>query len=189
MAATLLEVERLKTGQPTLQFENRYRCKDEGWRWLAWKAVPQPDGLVYAAARNVTWRREAYRQLEQAKADAEQANRAKSAFLATMSHEIRTPMNGVIGMVDVLAHSRLSEHQTDMVRTIRASASALLGIIDDILDFSKIEAGRLEIERAPVCVADLVEGDLQFAGPGGRPQRWGPDPVRLAGNTGTGALG
>src|SRR5258705_12917402 len=74
-----------------------------------------------------------------------------------MRHGIRTPMNGVIGMVEVLAHSRLSESQADAVRTIRASAFSLLGIIDDILDFSKIEAGRLELERAPVALPDLIE--------------------------------
>lgn len=88
---------------------------------------------------------------------AEQANRAKSAFLATISHEIRTPMNGVVGLIDVLTHTRLNEHQRDLVRTIRESATTLLTLIDDILDFSKIEAGRLEIECAPVAVADLVE--------------------------------
>ena len=97
------------------------------------------------------------RELAVATDAAERANRAKSAFLATMSHEIRTPMNGVIGMVEVLAHSRLSESQADAVRTIRASAFSLLGIIDDILDFSKIEAGRLELERAPVALPDLIE--------------------------------
>ena len=97
------------------------------------------------------------RELALATDEAERANRAKSAFLATMSHEIRTPMNGVIGMVEVLAHSRLSESQADAVRTIRASAFSLLGIIDDILDFSKIEAGRLELERAPVALPDLIE--------------------------------
>jgi signal transduction histidine kinase/DNA-binding NarL/FixJ family response regulator/HPt (histidine-containing phosphotransfer) domain-containing protein len=88
---------------------------------------------------------------------AQRANLAKSAFLAAMSHEIRTPMNGVIGMVEVLAHSALPERQADAVRTIRASAFSLLGIIDDILDFSKIEAGRLELERAPVVLSDLIE--------------------------------
>lgn len=96
--------------------------------------------------------------LEQARCVADAASEAKSAFLATMSHEIRTPMNGVIGMVDVLAQSSLTAHQTDLVNTIRDSANSLLGIIDDILDFSKIEAGRLELEHEPVCVADLVEG-------------------------------
>ena len=96
--------------------------------------------------------------LERSRREADDANRSKSAFLSTMSHEIRTPMNGVVGLVDVLAQSRLSEHQADLVKTIRQSANTLLGIIDDILDFSKIEAGRLELERVPVSVQDLVEG-------------------------------
>ncbi|MCK9985365.1 MAG: hypothetical protein AzoDbin1_01837 [Azoarcus sp.] len=108
--------------------------------------------------RDISDRKELIADLNAARTDAEQASRAKSAFLAAMSHEIRTPMNGVIGMVDVLANSRLSEHQADLVRTIRESASSLLGIIDDILDFSKIEAGKLDIERAPLSIADLVEG-------------------------------
>ena len=108
--------------------------------------------------QDITARKEFDTMLIQARADAEQANRAKSAFLATMSHEIRTPMNGVLGMVEILAHGRLSKHQTELVNTIRESATALLGIIDDILDFSKIEAGRLEIEYVPVSVPDVVEG-------------------------------
>lgn len=96
--------------------------------------------------------------LEQARRAADAASLAKSAFLATMSHEIRTPMNGVIGMVDVLAQSSLTAHQSDLVNTIRDSANALLRIIDDILDFSKIEAGRLALEREPVCMAEVLEG-------------------------------
>jgi len=74
-----------------------------------------------------------------------------------MSHEIRTPMNGVIGMVEVLSHSPLSESQAEAVNTIRTSGLALLHIIDDILDFSKIEAGRLELERSPVALPELIE--------------------------------
>ncbi|MDZ4251365.1 MAG: ATP-binding protein, partial [Sulfuritalea sp.] len=97
-------------------------------------------------------------ELTKARADADQANRAKSAFLATMSHEIRTPMNGVLGMLEVLEHSSLTEHQRDQVQTMRDSGATLMALIDDILDFSKIEAGRIELERAPLCVADLVEG-------------------------------
>jgi PAS domain S-box-containing protein len=96
-------------------------------------------------------------QLERARADAEQANRAKSAFLAAMSHEIRTPMNGVIGLVEVLARSPLAEEQADTVTTIRDSALALLRVVDDILDFSKVEAGRLALEEASVPVTELVE--------------------------------
>ena len=116
----------------------------------------EPGALVLL--QDVTARKEAEELLKQARLDAEQANSVKSAFLATMSHEIRTPMNGVLGMVEILAQGRLSAHQTELINTIRESATALLGIIDDILDFSKIEAGRLEIEYIPVSVPDLVEG-------------------------------
>lgn len=95
--------------------------------------------------------------LEHARLEAEQANQAKSAFLATMSHEIRTPMNGVIGMIEVLQQSSLSSYQMEMTNLIRESAFALLEIIEDILDFSKIEAGKLEIEFMPIPLATVIE--------------------------------
>jgi signal transduction histidine kinase/CheY-like chemotaxis protein/HPt (histidine-containing phosphotransfer) domain-containing protein len=133
--------------------------------WPLWRGVllVAAVGLVLALGIGVLLRmaqqavERALRDNHLARAEAEDASRAKSIFLATMSHEIRTPMNGVLGMAELLSMGRLDAQQTQAVGTIRESAHALLRVIDDVLDFTKIEAGRLDIEHVPLVLDSLLE--------------------------------
>ncbi|WP_177166664.1 response regulator [Nitrosomonas sp. Nm51] len=94
--------------------------------------------------------------LEKQANDLENANKAKSIFLAAMSHEIRTPMNGVLGIAELLATTSLDQHQKNYLNMIFSSGRTLLRIIDDILDFAKIEANKLTLTHQLFCLRDLI---------------------------------
>ncbi|MGA3402148.1 MAG: ATP-binding protein [Acetobacteraceae bacterium] len=99
---------------------------------------------------------------------ADDANRAKSGFLAMMSHEIRTPLNAVLGLAGSLLDASLTTPQREVVQAIRDSGDSLLRILNDILDYSKLDAGRMTFEAAPFSPATLTQNAISILGPRAR---------------------
>lgn len=137
------------------------------WNGRHIKLIDQrgPSGDMVSLGLDITATVEYERQLQEARATAESANRAKSAFLANMSHEIRTPMNGVVGMAEVLRDTTLTEDQQLYVDTIKNSGEALLVIINDVLDYSKIEAKKLELHPEPFDLERAIQEVIMLLQP------------------------
>lgn len=130
--------------------------------WVSFSGKPQFDAQgqfrgYLGIAKDITVNKDREQALQLAKEKAEEANLAKSKFLTVMSHEIRTPMNAIVGMLDLLADSKLSDKQSRWLDYANSSADLLLDLISDVLDFSKIESGSLDLDIKATDINALVK--------------------------------
>jgi len=121
------------------------------------QARNESEDLNEELSTEIEQRKRIEKELNKAKEAAEAASKTKSEFLANMSHEIRTPMNGILGTLQLLQGSKLTESQMEYVGIAYNSGQALLSLLNDILDFSKIEAGKLKLESIPFNLQTLIK--------------------------------
>jgi len=159
LASTMAGYEELSADQPVALMENRLRCKDETYRWVAWSYFPVPeDGLAFGVGRDITELRRMDEVLRLRAEELENANRIKDEFLATMSHELRTPLTSILGWARLLDSNRLDDNEKERaVHVIQRNAVAQSKLIEDLLDVSRIITGKLRIESQPVSFAAVTE--------------------------------
>jgi PAS domain S-box-containing protein len=164
---TQSELRRLADGEARIvTFESRFRRADGGYVWLEWKAqLSTEEGVIHAVARDLTERRQVADELQRAKEQGEQANRAKSEFLSRMSHELRTPLTSVIGFSELVLKDGLPPDQEMKLRHILKAGQHLLELIDELLDIERVEAGTMATSPEPIQVSGVLRDAIALAQP------------------------
>jgi light-regulated signal transduction histidine kinase (bacteriophytochrome) len=164
-AATLAEAEKLSRGEVTVNFQNRYRTRDGGYRWLAWSAQALPaQHRIYATGRDITEQKHdaesiarLNEDLQRRAAQLEAANKELEAFSYSVSHDLRAPLRHIDGFVGLLTKSqgdRLDERGQRQLKVIADAARQMGALIDDLLVFSRM--GRAELRHVEVDLVALA---------------------------------
>jgi PAS domain S-box-containing protein len=177
------EVKHLAEGKETVNFENRFRCRDGSWRWFSWNArAVVPQHLIYATGRDITERKRAQAQIIQLNADLqnratelEAANQELEAFSYSVSHDLRAPLRHIDGFVKLLgkqAREKLDERGQRYLDIIADAARQMGMLIDDLLVFSRMN--RAELRHARVSLDALVHEAIHGlqSETSGRPIQW-----------------
>ncbi len=150
-AATMKEVARQIGGEATIEFVNRYRCKDGDYKWLEWMAIPSPDKKqLFAAARDITERRAAEEKLKMAKDAAEEATKVKDKFVSLVAHDLKSPLSGMIGFLQVLrkdAAKPLDDGVNMILDRVIDAGKQMARLIDDLLNLNRLKTGQLKLDK------------------------------------------
>jgi len=167
LEATLNGYQKLSLGEPIRFMENRLRCKDATYKWVAWSCFPLPeDGVAFGVGRDTTEVRRMQEVLRLRADEMQAANKVKDEFLATMSHELRTPLTSILGWARLLDSNQLNEKERERaIRVIQRNAEAQSRLVEDLLDVSRIITGKLKIDFQPVAFAAVTESAINSLRP------------------------
>jgi PAS domain S-box-containing protein len=174
---TLSEAQKLSTGEATITFENRYRCRDGSFRWLQWKAIPLVEKeMIYGTARDITERKQSEdaikrlnQNLELNAARLEAANRELEAFAYSVSHDLRAPLRGIDGFSQALLEDysdRVDAQGKDYLKRVREASQRMGHLIDDILSLSRVSRSEMRKERINLTeIANTIASELRNTSP------------------------
>ncbi|MCE5321651.1 MAG: PAS domain-containing sensor histidine kinase [Bacteroidales bacterium] len=155
---TMDAMSRLSSGTQVLNFENRYRAKDGTYKWIEWKSIPYGNSLIYAAARDITERKENELKFSELSLELHQLIKDKDRFISILAHDLRNPFNSLLGLSNLLVSERNQMNEEDVdncVKTINQVSLQTYNLLEDLLMWYKSQAGRLPFEPKVFYVGDV----------------------------------